>query len=70
MDDQLQLVCGETTTEWITSESYERVIGEALAVTAKLIVDAEMGANKTANESAEITRLQRRTRCGALQPER
>ena len=43
MDDQLQLVCGQTTTEWITSESYERVIGEALAVTAKLIVDAEMG---------------------------
>ena len=61
MDDQLQLVCGQTTTEWITSESYERVIGEALAVTAKLIVDAEMDAPKTANEGAEITRLQRRT---------
>ena len=62
MDDQLQLVCGETTTEWITSESYERVIGEALAVTAKLIVDAEMGeAPKRANDSAEVTRLPRRS---------
>jgi hypothetical protein len=62
MDDQLQLVCGETTTEWITSESYERVIGEALAVTAKLIVDAEMGeAPKRTNDSAEVTRLPRRS---------
>jgi hypothetical protein len=61
MDDKLQLVCGETTTEWITSESYERVIDEAVAVTAKLIVDAEMGAPKTANEGAEITRLPRRS---------
>jgi hypothetical protein len=61
MDDQLQLVCGQTTTEWITSESYERVIDEAVAVTAKLIVDAEMGAvPKSATEGAEIARLPRR----------
>jgi hypothetical protein len=61
MDDQLQLVCGQTMTEWITSESYERVIGEALAVTASLIVDAEIGAMpKPAAEGAEIARLPRR----------
>ena len=62
MDDQLQLVCGQTTTEWITSESYERVIGEALAVTAQLIVDAEMGKmTKPLVEGAEIARLPRRS---------
>jgi hypothetical protein len=60
MDDELQLVCGEATTEWITSESYERVIGEALAVTARLIVDAEMGLMPK-SEGGEITRLPRRS---------
>ena len=62
MDDQLQLMCGQTTTEWVTSESYVRVIDEAVAVTAKLIVDAETGAMpKPGAEGAEITRLPRRS---------
>ena len=37
----MRLVCGDATTEWITSESYERVIDEAVALTARLIVDFE-----------------------------
>jgi hypothetical protein len=62
MDDQLQLLCGQTTTEWVTSESYVRVIDEAVAVTAKLIVDAEMGAMpEPGTEGAEITRLPHRS---------
>ena len=45
MDDKMQLVCGDATTEWITSESYARVINQAVALTARLIVDFEAAAN-------------------------
>ena len=47
MDDKMQLVCscGDATTEWITSESYARVIDQAVALTARLIVDFEAAAN-------------------------
>ena len=41
MDDKMRLVCGDATTEWITSESYARVIDEAVALTARLIVEFE-----------------------------
>ena len=36
----MQLVCGEETTQWITSESYGPALDEAIQITAKLIVDA------------------------------
>jgi hypothetical protein len=62
MDDKMQLVCGEATTEWITSESYARVIDEAVAITARLIVDAELGeVPKVAAGSAGVMQLPRRS---------
>lgn len=45
MGSKMQLVCGEATTEWITSESYARVIDEAIYITAKLIVETEAADN-------------------------
>ena len=48
-------------TEWVTAESYGRVIEEAIQITAMLIVDAEMaGATKPPDadaEGAEIVEL-------------
>jgi hypothetical protein len=52
VDEQLRLVAGDQMTEWITAESYARVIEEAVISTAKLIVDAETaGAAKAAGPS-------------------
>ena len=42
MDSKMQLVCEGSSTEWITSESYGRVIEEAVQITARMIVDAEL----------------------------
>ena len=46
-------------TEWITAESYARVIDEALQITAMLIVDAETATknNGAGAEGAEIVEL-------------
>ena len=41
VDEELRLVTGDQMTEWITSESWARVIDEAVEITAQLIVDAE-----------------------------
>jgi len=41
VDEELRLVFGEEITEWITTESWARVIDEAVLITARLIVDAE-----------------------------
>ena len=41
VDDEMRLVAGNHMTEWITAESYPRVIDEALQITAMLMVDAE-----------------------------
>ena len=41
LDDEFRLQLGETVTEWITSESYHRVIEQAVRLTACLILDAE-----------------------------
>lgn len=41
LDQQMRLQSGEHLTEWVTSESYQRVIDEAVKFTAKIIVDAE-----------------------------
>ena len=61
MDDQLRLVTGNQMTEWITAESYGRVIEEAIQITAMLMVDAEMAdATKPHDadaEGAEIVEL-------------
>jgi len=54
VDDKLRLVLANLATEWITSESYGRVIDEAVRATAKLIVDVEMGGER---EGAEIVEL-------------
>jgi hypothetical protein len=61
VDDEMRLVTGDQMTEWITAESYARVIDEALQITAMLIVDAEMADTKPHNdaeaEGAEIVEL-------------
>ena len=41
VDDKMRLVAGNQMTEWITAESYARVVNEALQITAKIIVDSE-----------------------------
>lgn len=54
LDDQMRLTMRDTTTEWITSESFARVIDEAVRATAKLIVDREVAEER---EGAEIVEL-------------
>ena len=46
VDEEMRLVTDGRMTEWITAESYGRVINEALQITAMLIVDAETAAAK------------------------
>jgi len=41
VDQEMRLVFGPHTTEWITAESWSRVVDEAVQITAKIIVDAE-----------------------------
>jgi hypothetical protein len=41
IDQEMRLVFGPHTTEWITAESWSRVVDEAVQITAKVIVDAE-----------------------------
>lgn len=62
VDENMRLVCGEQMTGWITSESYARVIDEAVGITAQLIVGTEVvGAarsnERTAGPTAEIVEL-------------
>ena len=42
VDEEMKLVFGNYTTEWITAESWSRVVDEAVQITAKVIVDAEV----------------------------
>ncbi len=41
VDEEIRLVTGNQMTEWITAESWARVIEEAVEITAQLMVDAE-----------------------------
>ena len=41
VDQEMKLVFGPHTTEWITAESWSRVVDEAVQITAQFIVDAE-----------------------------
>jgi hypothetical protein len=41
VDQELRLVLGQETTEWITAESCNRVIDEAVQITARFIIDAD-----------------------------
>ena len=41
VDQEMRLVFGTYTTEWITAESWSRVVDEAVQITAQVIVDAE-----------------------------
>ena len=52
----MQLVCQEATTEWVTSESYGRVIDKAVGLTAKLIVDTE-ATNDSGTESSQSAKV-------------
>ena len=54
LDQQMRLQSGEHLTEWVTSESYQRVIDQAVKLTAKVIVDAETGDDR---KSAGIVEL-------------
>ena len=41
VDDQCRLTFGEEKTEWVTKESWKRVIDKAVAMTAVVILDRE-----------------------------
>ena len=56
VDDKMRLVLGDETTEWITSESFSRVIDQAVRLTAKIILDAET-TDGDDRKSAEIVEL-------------
>ncbi len=56
VDQQMRLMAGDQMTEWITAESYARVIDEAVQITAKLIVEAEMAGAAKPNKGAETTK--------------
>ena len=62
VNEEMRLVAGDQMTEWITAESYARVIEEALQITAMLMVDAEAAVaakpnNGAAAEGAKIVEL-------------
>ena len=48
LDQHMRLQSGEHLTEWVTSESYTRVIDQAVKFTAKIIVEAENGDDRRA----------------------
>ena len=54
LDDQMRLVMRDASTEWITAESFARVIDQAVQATAKLIVVREVTEDR---EGAEIVEL-------------
>ena len=54
VDEEMRLVTDGRMTEWITAESYGRVIDQALQITAMLIVDAETAGAKTSNNGANL----------------
>ena len=41
VDQQLRLVLGQEMTEWITLESWSRVVDEAVQITARFVIDFE-----------------------------
>ena len=57
LDGQTRLVLGDNTTEWITAESFARVMDQAVQMTAKIIVDVETGATEIARGSWSYHRV-------------
>jgi len=53
VDEGMRLVTGGHKTEWITSESWSRVVDEAIQITAQLILDAEGANAEKLNNDAE-----------------
>ena len=56
VDQQMRLVLDQEMTEWITAESCARVVDEAVAITAKFIIDAESKFQPVKRELAELPR--------------
>ena len=56
VDQQMRLVLEQEMTEWITAESCARVVDEAVAITAKFIVDVESKFQLARRELAELPR--------------
>ena len=56
VDQQMRLVLEQEMTERITAESCARVVDEAVAITAKFIVDAENKFQLARRELAELPR--------------
>ncbi|HEY9520055.1 MAG TPA: hypothetical protein VIQ39_00765 [Methyloceanibacter sp.] len=56
VDQHMRLVLEQEMTEWITAESCARVVDEAVAITAKFIVDAENKFQLARRELAELPR--------------
>ena len=52
----MRLVLEQEMTEWITAESCARVVDEAVAITAKFIIDAESKFQPVKRELAELPR--------------
>ena len=54
LDQHMRLQSGEHLTEWVTSESYQRVIDQAVKLTATIIVDAETGDDRRSDGIVEL----------------
>lgn len=52
--DDLRLVFDDESTEWITAESWARVVDEAVKITARFIVDTESRTQVVTRELAQL----------------
>lgn len=52
--DDLRLVFYDESTEWITAESWARVVDEAVKITARFIVDTESRTQVVTRELAQL----------------
>ena len=54
VDAQMRLAMNDEPTEWITTESFSRVIDQAVRATATLIVDREIAEGQNGAEIIEL----------------
>jgi hypothetical protein len=54
VSDDMRLVFDESSTEWITAESCNRVLDEAMKITAKFIVDTETRNQPAVRELSQL----------------
>ena len=56
VDQEMRLVLDQEMTEWITLESYQRVVDEAVRITARFIIDEEARNPALRRELSEYAR--------------